>query len=371
MFKRALITAIIVGSILTIINQVDAVFGKAELVVWQALLSTVVPFVVSLVSAYLTLKTRDPAKPVGPLVSEQVGKAGDLPDTSEDHPENVRDNPAEAEVEQLNEAWEVVSQIGQNAKAVNAASKERAEFLADLISTAEQIQEDLRSVGTQAQSCTQDLVDAGGRITEAREGIQSISQTCLGAAELIGHLNTATADLTHKFNDIENLAQEISSISAQTNLLALNATIEAARAGDAGKGFAVVAGEVKALAGSTEKAVESIATILSEMTQSLAETRQLVETAREKLELSDTQSASSLEQISSVEHYLSDLTTRNEATSKQMTDRTTALDEVSVNLQKIRQDTENAIRGSARNIELAQRASETVQEVAERLQHPA
>ena len=147
--------------------------------------------------------------------------------------------------------------------------------------------------------------------------------------------------------------------------------IQFGRAGDAGKGFAVVAGEVKALAGSTEKAVESIATILSEMTQSLAETRQLVETAREKLELSDTQSASSLEQISSVEHYLSDLTTRNEATSKQMTDRTTALDEVSVNLQKIRKDTENAIRGSARNIELAQRASETVQEVAERLQHPA
>ncbi len=275
-----------------------------------------------------------------------------------------------AEVEQLKDAWAVVAEIGQNAKAVNIASKERAGFLADLISTSEQIQKDLHSVGLEARDCTQDLANAGGKITQAREGISSISQSCHGAAELIGHLGTATSDLNRKFNNIETLAQEISSISSQTNLLALNATIEAARAGDAGKGFSVVAGEVKALAGSTERAVESIATILSEMPRSLAETRELVETAREELQLSDTQRASSLEQISSVETYLSDLTSRNEATSRQMTDRTAALDKVSTNLHQIRKDTENAIKGSARNIELAKRASETVQEVADRLTRP-
>ena len=33
MFKRAVITALIVGSILTVINQVDAVFGQAELII--------------------------------------------------------------------------------------------------------------------------------------------------------------------------------------------------------------------------------------------------------------------------------------------------------------------------------------------------
>jgi len=371
MFKRALITAIIVGSILTVINQVDAVFGQAELVIWQALLSTAVPFIVSLVSAYLTLRHKE--KPGMNIKAGAIGQ-GRSPDATEPDTRSAQLHhaaPVETEIEQLNDAQAVVSQIGQNAKAVNTASKERAEFLSELISTAEQIQQDLRTVGQQAQSCTEDLANAGGKISEAREGIQSISQTCLGAAELIGNLNTATSNLANRFNDIENLAQEISSISSQTNLLALNATIEAARAGDAGKGFAVVAGEVKELAGSTERAVESIATILSEMTQSLSETRKLVETAREKLQLSDSQSTSSLEQISSVERYLSDLTSRNEETSLQMTERTSALDEVSTNLQRIRQDTENAIKGSARNIELAQRAAETVQEVATRLKHTA
>lgn len=371
MFKRAVITALIVGSILTVINQVDAVFGPAELVIWQALLSTAVPFIVSLVSAYLTLKTKE-AGNAGRPAANPVGAGPAGPDDPDRAPGGALSPlPVEEEIRQLKDAWAVVSEIGQNARAVNIASKERADFLADLISTSEHIQKDLHSVGLEAQGCTQDLADAGGKITQAREGITAISQTCLGAAELVGHLGAATSDLTRKFNDIENLAQEISSISSQTNLLALNATIEAARAGDAGKGFSVVAGEVKVLAGSTEKAVESIATILSEMTRSLAETRQLVETAKEKLQLSDTQSADSLEQISLVETYLSDLTSRNEATSRQMTDRTAALDKVSSNLHQIRKDTENAIKGSARNIELARRASETVQDVADRLAHSA
>ncbi|MEM9630126.1 MAG: methyl-accepting chemotaxis protein [Pseudomonadota bacterium] len=366
MVKRAFITAIIVGTILTLINQVDALFGEAELVIWQALLSTVVPFVVSLVSASLTLRHSKRTEEIPADKTESSAPHSNSAETAGTPSDSAQATSSER-IDQLQDAFSVVSQIGQNAKAVNSASKERAEFLADLISTAEQIQSDLQSVGRQALSCTEDLAKAGGKITEARTGIQSVAQTCLSAADLIGKLNSATVDLSKKFEDIESLAQEISSISSQTNLLALNATIEAARAGDAGKGFAVVAGEVKSLAGSTENAVVSISNILSEMTGALAETRQLVGNATEQLQLSDSQSASSLEQISSVEQYLNELTARNETTSHQMTERTTALEGVSANLQKIRLDTENAIKGSAKNIELAQMASDTVTSVARSL----
>jgi methyl-accepting chemotaxis protein len=60
--------------------------------------------------------------------------------------------------------------------------------------------------------------------------------------------------------EIGNVTETITNISAQTNLLALNATIEAARAGAAGKGFAVVANEIKELAKQTAEATEDIKT---------------------------------------------------------------------------------------------------------------
>ncbi|MGO6986971.1 methyl-accepting chemotaxis protein, partial [Rhizobium leguminosarum] len=75
-----------------------------------------------------------------------------------------------------------------------------------------------------------------------------------GSVVEIGHMvqssneiGTEIAGFSKSLADVDNIAEEISTIARQTNLLALNAAIEAARAGDAGKGFAVVAAEVRAL----------------------------------------------------------------------------------------------------------------------------
>ena len=50
--RKALIIATVVGPLLTVINQWEAVVGDGNLVVWKALLTFVVPFCVSLVSSY-------------------------------------------------------------------------------------------------------------------------------------------------------------------------------------------------------------------------------------------------------------------------------------------------------------------------------
>lgn len=66
------------------------------------------------------------------------------------------------------------------------------------------------------------------------------------------------ADDSKQVDRINELTNDILSISSQTNLLALNASIEAARAGEAGRGFAVVADEIRQLADSSRQTADSI-----------------------------------------------------------------------------------------------------------------
>lgn len=69
---------------------------------------------------------------------------------------------------------------------------------------------------------------------------------------------------------INELTEDIKSISTQTNLLALNASIEAARAGEAGKGFAVVATEIGSLAAQTLQTTDHISVIVNEVNDAVS-----------------------------------------------------------------------------------------------------
>ena len=68
---------------------------------------------------------------------------------------------------------------------------------------------------------------------------------------------------------IQALTNSIRAISTQTSMLSLNAAIEAARAGDQGRGFAVVASEIGDLANQSTEAVNSINTIVTEVSKSV------------------------------------------------------------------------------------------------------
>ena len=102
-------------------------------------------------------------------------------------------------------------------------------------------------------------------ITEISRQVAQSAEITSRAVDSARRTDTIVRALADGAQQIEHVAELISSIAEQTNLLALNATIEAARAGDAGRGFAVVATEVKSLASQTADATKEIGTRIAQI----------------------------------------------------------------------------------------------------------
>jgi methyl-accepting chemotaxis protein len=107
------------------------------------------------------------------------------------------------------------------------------------------------TVATAVDELLMSFAGIGNQIDETRRAVEEGVTEANVASQDFGSLSQSVAS-------IDSVVDLIRGIAEQTNLLALNATIEAARAGDHGRGFAVVATEVKALAGQTAQATESI-----------------------------------------------------------------------------------------------------------------
>jgi len=115
----------------------------------------------------------------------------------------------------------------------------------------------------------------GMKLSEVMRQQSTVNKDVVASLNL--HVENQHNELSHHFDRIKNLSDEvgllsplvgvISDIAKRTNLLALNAAIEAARAGDDGRGFAVVADEVRKLSIQTAEAATSIAQKINAATQ--------------------------------------------------------------------------------------------------------
>jgi methyl-accepting chemotaxis protein len=150
------------------------------------------------------------------------------------------------------------SELQATAERLAGTADRTAEQAAAAASGASQASGNVQAVAASAEQMAASVAEITRQVAEAATVARQASDEARATDATVRSLAEAAAR-------IGEVVRLIADIAGRTNLLALNATIEAARAGEAGKGFAVVASEVKALASQTAKATEEIGGQISAM----------------------------------------------------------------------------------------------------------
>ncbi|MCG8491420.1 MAG: methyl-accepting chemotaxis protein [Sneathiellales bacterium] len=376
---RACYVAIVAGTALTLINQWDGLFGSGTFSWSKFLLTYCVPYLVSTASSYLAARADQNEQQAVNMASEENSISLDpqpfsfdedakpepieeiLPVAPEENttlsPEQEDQTPApdfEPVYSLIGLALNTGSEIKNNATNVNTTSKERSLFIGDLLLKSENLCEKIDLLLGQMTENKTNLGEASQAAQILTDSFSGISLEMKEGRENSKRLGERAQKFSAQFAEIHGIATEISKIAEQTNLLALNATIEAARAGDAGKGFSVVASEVKQLATDVTKAVDKVNAQLTELSGELetllcgiGSLEHVMETTEERI------SKDKLEAETSKENLEKNLD-QSQSHLNSLSEELALIPSLTNAIREIKANTEGAVTGSARNMELTE-----------------
>lgn len=247
-FVRGVLTALVVGTILTCINQFESLSRPSSLNLTKLALTYCTPFCVYLFGAMTS---------AGGWRDFMAGRAAGTA--------SLRDDC----VAQTAHLHELGITVHENACKVNKASTERLGVAETVITDSTRMiefSENIDSLSNKTLNRISSLAEQADRVMDT---LDQLILRISGALDWTSGMSGRIGDFEEQFQSILEKTSAISAFTEQARMLAINASVEAARAGEMGRGFAVVATEVKALANKSEQQTSDIAETLDRLTVSL------------------------------------------------------------------------------------------------------
>lgn len=249
------------------------------------------------------------------------------------------------------------TQVQESSSTMANAGVEQADATSSMAAAVEELTVSISQISENSNDATATANAAresadNGMVTlgEVVEGIQRIAQAVQTSAQAVQTLEKQSAD-------ISEIVSTITEIADRTNLLALNAAIEAARAGEQGRGFAVVADEVRKLAEQTKGSTDRISTMVFEIqniTQGAVKSMDTsVQLVQEGIDQADVVN-STIQKIKSDSDRVSEAIA---AIAVSMKEQSNVSIEISRNVERVAQMTEENTAAAQQNTQVANHLS--------------